>query len=238
MKPFKCYTKFPGAKTLHKNCFVLLFLFLSLASFSQNRSWLKGKWYSLPPIDKTTQKDYQVFLIKEVNFNNFSGIAVTRDLLTEEIRAEVNISGTITGKRLSFKAIEDVLYVKPINAMGSVPTDCGTCGYNSASILLSHDTIYLKAIISCCDHDCDGSIVYFRELLEYDTAIQREIVRQLATEQYSKAFVPVPPRRKPVTEVVDRRLLSHGGYAWFKGTWTGSGHSESSAYTHDFVRTL
>ena len=152
----------------------VLFVLLSIVSFSQDITWISGVWKGtgIVPGSLYTTNYIRTLNVDKVVNNRFVGKLVSEVKDGKGTRQDIAISGLYETGELKV-VYGKVLYTKepPFGQWW----DCRTCK-STSQIKVSGDTILLTLTNIDCGETCNGESRYYKLLTDFDSAMQKKII--------------------------------------------------------------
>jgi len=172
---------------------VVLLLILqgsAVLAFSQDISWMKGLWkeesgtpYRVPPV-----KCINTLEITTTADSTFNGLQTTFFASDSAIKMAYVCNGLITKEHTQFHR-GDIAYQKNSVRKGYEWNDCGICNARTCSLYVEQERIFLQLSTKDADSTCNGTIIYYRELNDFDTTTRTQLTNLYYKQAYTSVLV-------------------------------------------------
>src|SRR6478752_2989946 len=146
--------------------------------FGQDISWMKGLWkeesgmpYQVPPL-----KCINSLEITKVTDSAFTGLQTTFFAADTTVRVTYNCNGVLSQNDQLFHR-SDIIYKKNSGHEGFEWKNCSICDTHTCSLYVEHDKIFLLVSTKDCDSTCNGTVIYFRYLNDFDSLTKQQLTK-------------------------------------------------------------
>ncbi|MBS1746419.1 MAG: hypothetical protein JST21_09650 [Bacteroidetes bacterium] len=175
---------------------LLLFCICCVAVHSQNNTWLIGTWNGNGnQVNGIKSQLIKMIVIESVDGETFAGSRTTE--INDRYHAKIvtAVTGSLNDKEMTLQNGIVLFKKEPVKGQW---WDCSSCTPQNR-IFIKGDSLILTTRISGCQHNCDGTTVYYRLLCEYDSVMQRYLVGRFGTPADIAAFKSCEQRKKEDT---------------------------------------
>lgn len=170
--------------------FHLMLCFHPSQVLSQDISWMKGLWkaesgapYQLPPA--TCINTLQV---TEAADSTFNGLQITRLAADTATNISYTFTGLLTPATTQFKR-QALWYKKDSKRDDFHWYECAMQEARTCSLYVEQQRIKLLINTQDSDSACNGTIIYYRDLKEFDSATQQYLLNMYKVQQsYTNVF--------------------------------------------------
>lgn len=155
--------------------------------FSQDIAWMKGLWkaysgtpYQVPPVHCR----YTLQIIATAD-SAFTGIQSSSFVTDTAVKIMYACSGTMTKNHPTFLR-GAILYKKNSAHAGYAWNDCANCNaYTDSIYVADNKIIWLIKADNSGDSSCNGSIAYYRDLNDFNSTVQQQLLSFYTPKEYS-----------------------------------------------------